>query len=229
MSAPRNFLEPEHSPHRRFIILFVLFFAMSGRPFAADFVSTNEPDTIQREKLFQRFVKEMREDAAKAPSNNDLSMIVSNLDTPSSRELFFQFMVVHPSFGYRWNEIPAPTMSGSNAMAAVDAFVAANGWDMQNDGAIFPVLFSPDKSKPIRGLPWKEIHEREFRAVTHNGILYVEFTGFHHDSNGVAYNPKTNSFARDIAGFKPIGKHWYVWAQIDPPEKLPQEYEGSKK
>jgi hypothetical protein len=228
MSVPGNFLSPEHLPLKRFIILSVFFFVMGSSLFATDLVSTNESDALQREKLFQRFLKEMREDAAKAPSNEDLSLIVSNLDTPSFREEFFRTMVVHPSFGYRWDEVPAPTMSGSNAMKAVDAFVATNGWDMQKDGGIFSVI-SPDKSKPIRGLPWKEIHEREFSGVTYNGILYIWFTGFHHDSDGVAYNPRTNSFALGIAGFKPIGQHWYVWAQTDPPANLPKIYEGSKK
>jgi type II secretory pathway pseudopilin PulG len=206
------------------IIMALGFIVISA--FAADTTVTNDSEAAQQERLYQRFLKEIREVQSKALTNVDVSFM-TNYDTAFLREHFKQ-MVVHPSFGYRWDEVPAPTMTGSNALAAVHAFITANGWDMQKDGCIFTVIV-PDKSKPIRGLPWTVIHEREFRAVTHNGILYVHFTGWHHDCDGVAYNPKTNDFAPGIVGFKPIGQHWYVWAQTDPPEKLAKEYEGSKR
>ncbi len=140
----------------------------------------------------------------------------------------FNQMVIHPSFGYHWDEVPAPTMTGSNDMAAVNAFIAANGWDMHKDWSVFSG-FAPGKTKPILGLPWTAIHDREFPAVTHGGILYVFFTGWHHNCNGIAYNPKTNTFAPGLAGFKHIGLHWYVWATADDTTKMAQEYEGAKK
>jgi hypothetical protein len=106
-------------------------------------------------------------------------------------------------------------------MTAVNSFVLTNGWNMQT-GTLGRLAFT--KMKGIRGLPWKEIHDREFRAVTHNGILYVKLKGWHYNDSGVAYNPNTNSFARSITGFKPLGNHWYVWAQPEDPVTLPKRY-----
>ena len=82
--------------------------------------------------------------------------------------------------------------------------------------------------KPIRGLPWEAIKDREFKAVTHQGVLYVVLKGWHHNLSGVAYNPETNTFAPKIRGFQPIGQHWYAWAQPEDPITLPQKYEGQK-
>jgi hypothetical protein len=55
------------------------------------------------------------------------------------------------------------------------------------------------------------------------------FEEWHHDFTGVAYNPNTNTFCSPIAGFKPVGQHWYVWAQPEFTMKLDQIYEGQKK
>ena len=108
-------------------------------------------------------------------------------------------------------------------MAAVEAFIATNGWNMQTNGS----PFWEGRSKMIRGLPWRSMSRQEFVAVTEGGILYVlSNPGSHHDCAGVAYNPLTNRFAPTIRGFKPIGGHWYVWIQ---PEfqslTFPQQYE----
>jgi hypothetical protein len=135
-------------------------------------------------------------------------------------------IIVHPSFGIWWDEVPAPTLKDGGAMAAVNAFVATNGWNMQT-GMLGRFNFVK-MMKPIRGLPWKEIYDREFQAVTHNGILYVVLKGWHYNDSGIAYNPKTNSFAPSIAGFKPLGDHWYAWAQPEDPITLSIGYEGGK-
>jgi hypothetical protein len=174
-----------------------------------------------REQLFERFLAEDKLSNKQLNSSQNYDQDYTN----SMRQLF-DSMVVDPSFGYRWDEVPAPTITGSNAMAAVDEFVATNGWDMQKDGLIFSV-FAPDKSKLIRGLPWTAIHDREFPAVTHNGILYVWFIGWHHNDRGIAYNPKTNKFVSGLAAFKPIGQHWYCWATTDDGATGPQQYEGT--
>ena len=73
----------------------------------------------QRDRLFQRFLAEMRKSGI-------ITNMDTNLDTAFVRQLFDQ-MVVHPSFGLRWDEVPAPTLQGINAMASVEAFVATNG------------------------------------------------------------------------------------------------------
>lgn len=190
--------------------------------FPADVTNSMVSDAYMREKLFQRFLAESQ----KADKESNRSELNDQSYTNVMR-LIFDGLIVHPSFGYRWDEVPAPTMTSSNGIAAVDAFVAKNGWDMQKDGFVFSVL-APDKSKAIRGLPWTAIHDREFPAVTHDGILYVFFKGWHHNNQGVAYNPKTNAFVRGMAAFKPVGQHWYVWKTTDDLSIGPQQYEGTK-
>jgi hypothetical protein len=77
-------------------------------------------------------------------------------------------------------------------------------------------------------LPREAIEDREFKAVTHGGILYVLLKGWHHNLSGVAYNPGTNTFAPHIRGFQPIGQHWYAWAEPEDPINLTRKYEGQK-
>jgi hypothetical protein len=204
------------------LVMFVMLGFIGMGALAADTnAGTNETEAVQMERVYQQFLQEARDAQAKAPTNVNISTF-KYLEKPEFRTIFTQ-MVVTPSFGYHWDTVPAPTMTGTNAMAAVNAFIAANGWDMQKDGAVFSVVF-PSQAKPICGLPWKAIHEREFPAVTHDGILYIRFGGFHDDGNGVAYNPRTNVLC--MAGFKPIGQHWYVWTSTDTTETFEQEYEG---
>ncbi len=140
----------------------------------------------------------------------------------------FRGIITHPSFGIWWHEVPPPNLTNNSDMAAVNAFIATNGWKMHK-GQLSSLSFRQQWS--IRGLPWKEIRDRDFLALTHNGILYVMLTGFHHNLNGVAYNPQTNPFPDRIQGFKSLGGHWYAWIHPedwplpgDPP--LRQEYEG---
>ena len=98
---------------------------------------------------------------------------------------------------------------------------------MQTGNLVFG--YGMEKPKKIRGLPWKVICDREFNAVSHEGILYVLFPSVQrHAGNGVAYNPKTNAFAPAISGFKHVGQHWYAWGQPEDPIKLTQQYEGQK-
>lgn len=134
--------------------------------------------------------------------------------------------VVYKAFGLEWDGVPAPTVTGPEALAAVRAFVATNGWNMQTGGLLF--TYGLDHPKPIRGLPWEAIRDVEFPALSHNGILYVILSGRHHDCGGVAYNPKTNVFPGAIKGFKHIGQHWYAWAQPEDQLFLTQQYEGQR-
>jgi hypothetical protein len=204
--------------------------------FAADNTVTNDSPAAQKERLYQRFVKEMQQKMQEMqkldPSNSDLSF--TNAEAQASMRFVFESAIVDPSFGLEWDEVPAPTLVGPNAMSAVNAFVATNGWNMQTNDWVFDDISGDDnqaKPKPIRGLPWAVIHEQEFPAVTHNGILFVFFRGFHHDGHGVAYNPHTNNFAATVDAFKPIGQHWYVWEfdhEFPSAVPQPQIYEGSK-
>jgi hypothetical protein len=202
-------------------LLIAIAFLLSTLTFcsADDAKLPAESDAALREKLFERFLTEMG--TADITTNRDQSY------TNTMRRIFDDY-VIHPSFGLHWDEVPAPTSTGSNAMAAVQEFVAANGWNMEtNRSLFFDDPYHSDHIKPIRGLPWKAIKDREFDALTHQGVLYVLLSGWHHNLNGIAYNPNTNTFAY-VSGFQPIGQHWYVWAQPEDPVTLKQKYEGEK-
>jgi hypothetical protein len=108
-------------------------------------------------------------------------------------------------------------------MDSITSFLATNGWNMST-GVLF--TYGLAQTKPIHGLPWPQITNREFPAVTSGGILYVVLESFHHIATGVAYNPGTNRFADTITGFTPVGDHWYAWAQHEDPITLPKQYEG---
>lgn len=183
--------------------------------------SSADSEAAQRERLFQRFLAEMRQSGALT----NIGLSPESFDAPTIRRMFDR-VVIHPSFGLHWDEVPPPTITGSNALDYIAAFIATNGWDLETNAGL--IVDGTERMKPLRGLPWAVIQNREFPAVTHGGILYVMFNGWHHDCNGVAYNPNTNAFAPGIRGFKHIGQHWYVWAQPEFPTKLVQEYEGHK-
>jgi hypothetical protein len=204
--------------------------------FALDNSLTNDSSADQKERLYQRFVKEMQQrmqEMQKLDPSNDLKLSFTNAEGQAALRMVFESAIVDPSFGLNWDEVPAPTLAGSNATSAVNSFVATNGWNMQTNDCIFDCISDDNndaKSKPIRGLPWAVIHDQEFPAVTHDHILYVFFRGFHHDGHGVAYNPQTNRFAATIDCFKPIGQHWYAWAfDHEFPISIPQPkiYEGA--
>jgi hypothetical protein len=204
----------------RLLIALATFLTALSFCFADDTTSATNSNTVLREKLFQRFLAEMSE--ANITTNYDRSY------TNMMRRIFDGY-VIDPSFGLRWDEVPAPTSTGSNAMAAVQKFITANGWNMETNISLF--FDDPDHSdhiKTISGLPWKAIKDREFEAVTHQGVLYVLLKGWHHNLSGIAYNPNTNTFAPYISGFQPIGQHWYVWARPEDPITLKQKYEGQK-
>jgi len=202
--------------------------------FAADNTLTNDSPAAQKERLFQRFLKEMQQSMQEMGQTNDPDLSSTNAEAQAALRRVFDSMIVDPSFGLKWDEVPTPTLTGSNALAGVDAFIAANGWNMQTNEYIFdrlPYDGNPIQSAPIRGLPWAAIHEKEFHAVTHDHILYVSFGGFHHDGHGVVYDPQTNHFSSTINAFKPIGQHWYAWAfdhEFPSSVPPPQIYEGAK-
>jgi hypothetical protein len=185
-----------------------------------DPTSTNAYDVL-RAKLFQRFLAEAE---SKLPS-----LIPLNKDQSYTNmvRLVFNHIVVDPTFGLAWDEVPAPTLTNSNAMSSVQAFVKSNGWNMATNN-IFGEMSLTNPMKPIRGLPWAAVKDREFGAVTCDGILYVLFNGWEFNISGVAYNPRTNKFVPRLSGFKPIGRHWYVWAAGDHPLPLVQQYEGGQ-
>jgi len=202
------------------LLLFTVPLAIASLLLTADNSDTKELEAAERARLFQRFLAELRQ----AGVFTNLDMSTTNLVSDYVRR-YFDYIVVHPSFGLHWDEVPPPTSTGSNAMAAVTAFVTTNGWSMRTGAWAFhyPMI----DLKPIRGLPWEAIRDREFPAFTHQQILYVVFPGGGHNSyGGVAYNPSTNAFPPAIRGFKHIGQHWYVWTQPEDPIPLSQQYEG---
>jgi hypothetical protein len=182
----------------------------------------------ERERLFQRLVGEILAEMRETETFTNQALSASNLDNPLIRQVFSQ-MIVHPSFGLRWDETPAPTVRDKNAMAAVEAFIATNGWSMHTGSFVPGYGLGLERAGTIRGLPWEVIRDRDFKAVTHEGILFVILAPAGHDScRGVAYNPRTNSFPPTINGFKPLGQHWYAWIQHEDPVMALREYEGQR-
>src|SRR5882724_5906516 len=94
----------------------VLFFCLVVAE-AAEFTVTNDTEAAQWQRLYGRIRTEMG---------------ITNVEEMMKMPLF-RARFVHPAFGIYFDEVPAPTMSGTSAMAAADAFVSTNGWDMQKD------------------------------------------------------------------------------------------------
>jgi hypothetical protein len=205
-----------------FALLLVLL--VGAESHAAEVTVTNGSEQAQYEQLFQRYLKQMRDAYSNAPPGTDNSFL-TNCDTPEFREIFKRMFVVHPSFGLNWDEVPAPTITDSNAMKGVEDFVATNGWNMCTNFLNF--VTGKDQPKVIRALPWEVIQNREFPATTKDGILYVTFGGFGISKWGVAYNPKTNGFTG--LEFKHLGQHWYAWMLPDDGNLKVQQYEGRKR
>ena len=192
-------------------ILIGLFACITS--FAQD--ERTKKDEAKGETLFQQYLKEVSRDVTNYNAGYSNAM----------REIFFKTFLVSPEFGLRWNDIPAPDFVDSNSMTSVRLFVNTNGWNMDTNEYFY---FDSESAKPIRGLPWYSIKDREFNGITHQGILYVLLRGWHHNLSGIAFNPNTNKFPDSINGFQPIGAHWYAWGTPEDPIKLPQIYEGHK-
>jgi hypothetical protein len=115
-------------------------------------------------------------------------------------------------------------MNGSNAMAGVSTFIASYGWNASTNEDDLS-RWDDIQSRHIRDLPWNRYTNQQFKALTHDRILYVLTNpGWDHYA-GIAYNPQTNHFPPIIDGFKPIGNHWYVWCIMPPGSKWPKVYE----
>lgn len=111
-----------------------------------------------------------------------------------------------------WDEATAPDITGRGSMAPVHKFIESYGWNMQRSGFLFETNGKP--ARLLRGLPWKEMQDKQYPAVTYGGVLYVLLErGPGGDRSGVAYNPLTNMFVSSVRGYRPIGSRWYVWVQ----------------
>ena len=193
------------TPSSIVVLLFSFSFSV-----AAQTAITNDTEAAQWQRIYKRMNAEM------GITNAEEMMKIP----------IIRATVVHPAFGIAWDELPPPTLTNSSAMAGVDTFIATNGWNMLTN--TFEEFGRVKNLQRIRGLPWREIQDRDFPAVTHNGILYIYFKGWHHNDSGVAFNPKTNAFPSRILGFKPLANHWYAWAQSDDGMPMMQVYEGQK-
>lgn len=111
-----------------------------------------------------------------------------------------------------WDEVSGPDRSERKAMASVNKFIESYGWNMQRSGFLFETNGKP--ARLIRDLPWKEMQNKQYPAVTYDGVLYVLLErGPGGNRSGVAYNPLTNMFVPSVRGYRPIGSRWYVWVQ----------------
>jgi hypothetical protein len=123
----------------------------------------------------------------------------------------------------------APDIKDNSGVAAVEGFVATHGWNMSKS----PVMLAMPLAGPqgrLRGLPWSRLTDSTYPALTSKGILYVALQVQGRTAIGVAYNPNTNQFPKEVAGFKPLADHWYVWNIVaEGPAKRPnltRRYEG---
>ena len=113
-----------------------------------------------------------------------------------------------------WQKTSRPDIPGTNGLASVMSIVATNGWNTFSDTNEFIFWQETQPTFYISNLPWTKWRGQQFQSLTKDGILYVLLgDAFHGDYYGVAYNPNANHFPEWIRGFKPIGDHWYVWAQ----------------
>jgi hypothetical protein len=144
----------------------------------------------------------------------DVSNFWNSADGDKLFRDLFEANWIHSSFGLRWDEIPPPTIRGSNATVELDRFVSEHGWNMLTNDAVLLFLIR-EQGDPIKGLPWEAIRERTFKAATQQGILFIPLRGvWPSGASGLAYNPHTNRF-HFVREFKHIGDHWYVWQQSD--------------
>ena len=211
--------------------LTVALFVLATTAVAGETQSPAEAEAAKKEQMYQEWIQSVREGIAQAGTNlppGDQSSLTNFANSAEAEEIsrgIFDSNWIHSSFGQYWDEIPPPTIRGSNATVTVDRFITENGWHMLTNDWLFLITIN-QRGKPIRGLPWEVIRDRTFKAATHHGILYVPLRGYMPmGSSGLAYNPQTNRFhaARD---FKPIGDHWYVWSQTDGPSSERSYYEG---
>jgi hypothetical protein len=129
-----------------------------------------------------------------------------------------------------WERMENPDIKDQTAMAAVDSFVATYGWNM-NKSPMALVHPGGGRQGRFRGLPWTRLADSSYPALTSRGIFYVALKIYDNNASGVAYNPDTNQFPREVAGFKPLADHWYVWTFVGAPAgkpKLTRRYEGEK-
>jgi len=120
-----------------------------------------------------------------------------------------------PYYGARWDQVSSP-ISGTNTMAAVNAFVLTNGWQMQTGDVMF-FSIPAERLKPLVGIPWNGLANAQYSAITCDGILYIPLRAFGPESDGIAYRPGTNPFPRTISGSAPLGGNWYAWKQTMSP------------
>ncbi len=131
-----------------------------------------------------------------------------------SRSMFLCIAILLVGCTPKWRRTPRPDIKGSNALASVSSFIATNGWDMFTNKEETLDWEDLEPKTYITGLPWKKWSGKQFQAKTSGGILYVLLGDeFHHDYYGIAYNPTTNHFPQYVRRFRPVGDHWYVWAQ----------------
>jgi len=195
-----------------------------------------ESEAAKKERMFQETLREIQrglaeldaKQAKEALPEGARTSLVSNTNIEPMLRQFFDSNWIHSSFGRRWDDIPAPTIVGSNAVASAERFIAENGWDMLTNRFTFLTLIT-QQGEDIRGLPWEVIKDRTFRAATHHGVLFIPLRfSIPVGSSGVAYNPRTNRLD-SVRAFKHLGGHWYAWLQDDIGHPTESRYEGDEK
>jgi hypothetical protein len=213
--------------------LTVILLVLATTLHAGDMQSEDEIEGAKKERMYQEWRQALREALAQTEANlpagerHGLTNFAESSYGEKMVRDIFEAAWIHSSFGMSWDQIPAPTIRGSNATVGVETFIAEHGWNMLTNATDFLFLITLERrGKPLRGLPWDVLKERTFKAATHQGILYIPLRDhMPMGSSGLAYNPQTNRF-HSVRDYRPIGDHWYVWKQTDTASDERSWYEG---
>src|SRR6266516_4123035 len=169
----------------------LLVFVLAVSACAADDQPPAESEAVKKERLYQQQLSDLRRllsDAKTAESvSSDATNFLASTNMDTMFRPIFESTWMHSSFGVAWDQIPPPTIRGTNATTEVDKFVSEHGWNMVTNGWVFLIRVQAE-GRPIRGLPWEVIKERTFKAATHHGVLYIPLRGYMPmASSGLAY------------------------------------------
>lgn len=104
--------------HIKPLVFIALLLLLQTSSFAADTKVKGDTESEQWLRIAERMRVEM-----------GITNYLELTNMPLMRNL-----IVHPAFGIYWDEIPSPTLTNSNAMASVNAFIVTNGWNMETGG-----------------------------------------------------------------------------------------------
>jgi len=123
--------------------LTVIVLVLATAAGADDRQPQEELEAAKKERMYQEWTQKFREGLARMETNlpAEQRLDLTNLATSAYAEQMsrgsFEAHWIHSSFGLYWNDIPPPTIRGSNATVEVDKFIAENGRHMLSNDWFF--------------------------------------------------------------------------------------------